>query len=240
MKILDKGVDLLKKKTVELGVSPSWYNIPAKITNAFSKSNSQAALNTVFQIADQMHSKEEIDFAEAMRAERMEDSSPLGQLAGVFGVAIGGIVLYFTAPIWIPVVKGAATSGAKLASSGVKGAGKLLTKGAKGAGKMAKSTAKSASNFAKDSAKEIIEDSIKSAKEAAEDFDTSKFQKAASNIVNNMANAGVQPNNELLAQNEKLKRMLAQKTSSQQELNQKKQEMKKMISQVVSQMKDAV
>jgi hypothetical protein len=231
LKILDQGVDLLKKKTVELGVSPAWYNIPAKITNAFSKSNNQSALNTVFSIAEQMHSKEEIDFAEAMRAERMEDSSPLGQLAGVFGIAIGGIVLVFTAPIWIPLAKGAVTSGAKLATSGVKSAGKLITKGAKGA-------AKSTSNFAKDSAKDIIKDSINAAKQAAEDFDTSKFQRAASNIVKNMANAGVQPNNQLLAQNEKLKRMLAQKSTSQQEVNQKKQEMKKMISQVVSQMKD--
>ena len=239
LKILDKGVDLLKKKTVELGVSPSWYNIPAKITNAFSKSNSQAALNTVLQIADQMHSKEEIDFAEAMRAERMEDSSPLGQLAGVFGVAIGGIVLYFTAPIWIPAAKTAVTSGAKLATKGAKGAGKLLTTGTKKATGLAKSAAKSTSNFSKDSAKEIIEDSIKLAKQAAENIDTTKFQKAAENIMKNMGNAGVQPNSQLMAQNQKLKRMLSQKSSSQQEDNAKKQEMKKMISQVVSQMKDA-
>jgi len=239
LKILDKGVGLLKKKTVELGISPAWYNIPKKITNALSKSNSEAALNTVFQIADQMHSKEEVDFAEAMRAERMEDRSPLMEAIVLpFGIVIGGIVLYFTAPVWIPAAKTAVTSGAKLATKGAKGAGKLLTTGAKKATGLAKSAAKSTSNFAKDSAKEIIEDSIKSAKQAAENIDTTKFQKAAENIISNMANAGVQPNSQLMAQNQKLKRMLAKKSSSQQEDNAKKQEMKKMISQVVSQMKD--
>lgn len=243
LEILDKGVAILKEKTGTLGIKAAWYNIPKKISNAFSKSNPEAALNTVFQIADQMHSKEEIDFAEAMRAERMEDSSPMGQLIGGFSVVIGGIVLFFTAPMWMPAVSSAASSAASsassLASRAASSGGKLLSSGAKSAGRMAKSAAKSTADYTKDAAKEIIEDSIKAAKEAAEDFDTSKFQKAAQNIVNNMENAGVQPNNQLMAQNQKLKRMLAQKTMTQQEENAKKQEMKKMISQVVTQMKDA-
>jgi hypothetical protein len=240
LKILDEGVSKLKKQSSELGIMTPWYNFPKKITNAFSKSNPESALNIVFNIAEQMHSKEEIDFAEAMRAERMEDRSPLMEAIVLpFGIVIGGIVLYFTAPIWIPAAKTAVTSGAKLATKGAKGAGKLLTTGTKKATGLAKSAAKSTSNFAKNSAKEIIEDSIKLAKQAAENIDTTKFQKAAENIMKNMGNAGVQPNSQLMAQNQKLKRMLSQKSSSQQEDNAKKQEMKKMISQVVSQMKDA-
>ena len=201
------------------------------------------AFDSINKYAKVLNSKSEIEFAEKMREARMEDESPLGSLVGVFTIAIGGIVLFFTAPYWIPAAgKGVAAIGRAIPGI-AKGAGRIASKGAKGAGKLASKGAKSAGKMAKDSAVDAVKDVgsnlIEKTKEAIESFDVEKFNKNVSDILQNMQKQGKTVSQEAVMQSNQFQDMLQQYLKKQNSTNKEatKQEMKKLLMQILKDIK---
>ena len=191
LSVLNKGVDQLNADAKKYGAVPSWYNIIGKINKA---ATGDIAFDQINKYAKALNSVEEIQFAEAMREARMEDSSPMGQLVGSFGVVIGGIILFFTAPYWLPVAKGAVVSVGKAIPGIARGAGKAVGKVGKGAGKLigktGKAVGKTAKNTATDMAKDVGTDLIEKTKKAVEEFDVEKFSSNVNKVLQNLQKQG--------------------------------------------------
>ena len=233
--VLNNGVSKLNKDAKSTGAIPSWYNLFGKINKAMK---GDTAFDSINKYAKAMNSKDEIAFAEAMRTARMEDSSPMGQLVGVFSVAIGGIVLFFTAPIWMPIVGNAASSVVRSIPGIAKGAGKVAKKVGDTTKNLVTKTGKSIGDKTKNSIQDIGANLIEKAKEAAENFDTKKFSENINEVMKNLQDNGKEINQETLMQSQEVKKMLqeymADKTPEKQDAA--KQEMKKLLKQVLMQM----
>jgi len=238
--ILNKGVKKLNKDAKKAGAIPPWYNIIGQIDKIVKEDTAFDSLN---KYAKAMNSKDEIEFAEAMRAARMEDSSPLGQLVGSFGVVIGGIILFFTAPIWLPVAKGAVVSVGKAIPGIARGTGKAVGKVGKGAGKLIGKTSKTVGNTAKntatDIAKDVGTDLIKTAKTAVEEFDVDKFSSNVNKVLQNLQKQGKPVSQQALMQSQEVQKMFQKFLENQNKSNEEatKQEMKKLLKQLLVELK---
>ena len=241
LKALNSGVKQLNSDAIKAGVVPAWYNIIGQIKKAWT---GDKAMNDLGKLTKQMSSSSEIKFAETMRAERLEDESPLGNLIGIFTVAIGGIVLFFTAPYWLPT---AGRIGAKVVSIVPKvGAkiGGLIGKGAKGAGKLASKSATSMGKAAKSATTDTFQDIGKNLAQKAEssikDFDVKGFTENIQSLVKEMNIQGKAPSQAVLIQSQEVQNMLSKFLKNQSQENEvaTKQEMKKLLLQILSEMKN--
>lgn len=236
LEVLNKGVDELNKDAKKSGAVPAWYNIIGKVNKVVA---GDIAFDQINKYAKALNSVEEVQFAEAMRAARMEDSSPMGQLVGSFGVVIGGIVLFFTAPYWMPVVGNAASAVGRAIPGIAKGAGKAVGKVGKGAGKLIGKTSKSVGNTAKntvtDMAKDVGTDLIETAKKAVEDFDVDKFSNNVNKALQNLQKQGKPVSQKALMQSQEVQKMFQKFLENQSKNNKEatKQEMRKLLKQLL-------
>jgi len=236
LSVLNKGVDELNKDAKKFGAVPSWYNFIGKITKA---AKGDTAFDQINKYAKALNAVEEVQFAEAMREARMEDSSPMGQLVGSFAVVIGGIVLFFTAPYWMPVVGNAASAVGRAIPGIAKGAGKAVGKVGKGAGKLIGKTSKAVGNTAKntvtDMAKDVGTDLIETAKKAVEEFDVDKFSSNVNQALQNLQKQGKPVSQKALMQSQEVQKMFQKFLENQSKNNKEatKQEMRKLLKQLL-------
>lgn len=236
LSIINKGIDKLNKDAKRTGAIPAWYNIFGILK---SKIKGETAINSLNKYAKAMSSEDEIQFAMAMREARMEDESPLGSLIGSFSVVIGGIVLFFTAPYWMPVVGGALKAIPGIASrtaSSVKG---IASKGASAAGKGIKKIPGKISGKAKDMAVDTVKDVgtslIETAKKAVEEFDVDKFSNNVNQVLQNLQKQGKPVSQKALMQSQEVQKMFQKFLENQNKDNKEatKQEMKKLLKQLL-------
>ena len=234
--VLNKGVDELNKDAKKSGAVPAWYNIIGKVNKAVT---GDIAFDQINKYAKALNSVEEVQFAEAMREARMEDSSPMGQLIGSFAVVIGGIVLFFTAPYWMPVVGNAASAVGRAIPGVARGAGRLASKAGKGAGRLASKAGRTIGNTAKDTvtdmAKNVGTDLIETAKKAVEEFDVDTFSEKVNQILQNLQKQGKPLSQKALMQSQEVQKMFQKFLQNQSKDNEEatKQEMKKLLKQLL-------
>ena len=225
----------INKDAQNTGIVPKWYNIFGQIAYMFNKDTLIPFTKDTLNL---MKTKEEIDFSQNLRKERGQDKSPLAALGSIFGVAIGGIVLYFTFPIWFPLLKTAGATvfrvgrtavgkGAKLAGTGIKKAGKAAAKTTGTAGK-------SAGRKLLETAKETSSKLMQEAATAAKSFDSNKFSRDVEKIIANMRSTGQQPSVNTLLQAQQIKNMVAQHQGN----AVTKAQMKKVLVQLLKEVKE--